>query len=421
MEFALIGAGQRGMTYARYAFYEKKIKIAAVVEPDERRRKQAADEFSIPDNLQFSNAESFFKFGKICEMVIIASMDRDHYTETMAALETGYDILLEKPISPSPEECLDIQRKAEELNKKVIICHVLRYTNFFSEIKKILDSGRLGKIVSIDHSENIGNFHMAHSFVRGNWRNSNLSSPLIMQKSCHDMDLLVWLTDSTAEKISSFGDLTYFIEKNAPENSTERCIDCPAADSCRFDARKQYMPAAGQWPATLLSDSYSKKDVLEVIKTSPYGKCVYKCDNNVCDHQVSIIQFKNGVTATFNLSGFTNKVHRSIHIMCEDGELYGDDDANLIKIIPFRSNDVDKFEEVLIHPEKSEGGHNGGDEGLMEEVISLMEDRRGMNKDSKSSIGRSVESHIMAYAAEKSRVTEKTVFLDDLKMELIKK
>ncbi|MBN2981612.1 MULTISPECIES: Gfo/Idh/MocA family protein [Cohnella] len=412
MKLALIGAGQRGMIYARYA--KEKAEIAAVVEPDDIRRKAAADEFGIPPELRFRTANDFFRSGKIADAVMIASMDRDHYEQTMEALELGYDILLEKPISPSPEECLRIQQKANEKGRKVIVCHVLRYTNFFAEIKKIIDSNELGKVVTIQHNENIGNYHHAHSFVRGNWRRSDLASPLIMQKSCHDMDILAWLVGSEAKRISSYGDLTFFKEENAPEGSADRCLDCKVTD-CRFDARKAYLPIRGQWPATVIGADQSEAGLLEALKTSPYGRCVYRCDNDVCDHQVTLIEFKNGVTVTFNLSGFTNKMYRTIKIMCEHGEIRGDDSLNVIEVTRFSSNMTDRSEQTVIRPAAVSGGHNGGDAGLMADFLEMMENG---GQTSRSSIDKSVESHIMAFAAERARVSGHVVEIDRLKEEL---
>ncbi|GIO89536.1 putative dehydrogenase [Paenibacillus lactis] len=413
MKLALIGAGQRGMIYARHAHQSDE--IAAVVEPDFARRKAAADEFRIPPERQFASIEEFYRLGSICDAVIISSMDRDHYAQTMAALELGYDILLEKPISPSPEECMRIQEKAGEKGRKVIVCHVLRYTNFFMEIKKIIDSGELGKVVTIQHNENIGNFHMAHSFVRGNWRRSDLASPIIMQKSCHDMDVLSWLVDSGAKRISSYGDLAYFKEENAPEGSADRCLDCKVAADCRFDARKAYLPVRGQWPATVVSADQSEEGLLKELETSPYGRCVYRMDNDVCDHQVTLIEFKNGVTATFNLSGFTNKMYRTIKIMCEHGEIRGDDTLNVIEVTRFNSNMAEAQQQTVIRPAAVSGGHNGGDTGLM---IDFLENLKNPDFSSRSSIEMSVESHIMAYAAEEARMTGTVIDMDELKAKL---
>lgn len=413
LKLALIGAGQRGMIYSRHAY--QSAEIVAVVEPDDSRRKAAADEFQIPPDKQFASVDEFYGLGKICDAIIISSMDRDHYAQTMEALELGYDILLEKPISPSPEECLRINEKANKKGRKVIVCHVLRYTNFFAEMKRIIDSQELGKIITIQHNENIGNFHMAHSFVRGNWRRSDLTSPIIMQKSCHDMDILSWLVDSDAKRISSYGSLTYFTEENAPAGSAERCLDCKVAAECRFDARKAYLPVRGQWPATVVAADQTEEGLLQALQTSPYGHCVYRMDNDVCDHQVTLIEFKNGVTATFNLSGFTNKMCRTIKIMCEHGEIRGDDSLNVIEVTRFNSNMIEATQQTVIRPTAMSGGHLGGDTGLMNDFLQNL---NNPGFSSRSSIDRSVESHMMAYAAEEARVTGSVIDLDQLKAKL---
>jgi len=421
MKLALIGAGQRGMIYADYAVDRFGSVITAVVDPNEIHREEALKKFNVGPEGSFTNVEDFFAKGKIADACIIASMDQDHYKQTMKALEVGYDILLEKPISPDPKECIAIQEKANECKRKIVVCHVLRYTAFFGTIKQIIDSGELGKVVTIQHAENVGNFHMAHSFVRGNWRNSQLSSPIIMQKSCHDMDILVWLAGSNAKKISSFGNLSFFNEEHAPQGSTEMCFDCPVAKDCRFDAMKAYLPIRGGWPATVVSEDQSEEGLTEVLKTSPYGRCVFRCDNNVCDNQVTDIEFENGITATFHLSGLTNKMHRTIKIMCENGDIYGDDEdgANYITVTKFSSNSRYEGEEKTIKIGAQEGFHGGGDFGLTKDFLEAAMNS-AEKSESRSSIDQSIESHIMAYAAEQSRVTGKVVYLDELKEELRK-
>lgn len=416
MKLALVGAGQRGMIYAEYAYHSKRAEIVAVVEPNEERRKAAGDKLHISEDKLFKSVEELYALGKIADAIIIASMDRDHYKHTMKALELGYHILLEKPISPNPRECLEIQKKANETNRYVIVCHVLRYTNFFATIKEIIDSNELGKVISIQHNENIGNYHMAHSFVRGNWRRSDLASSLIMQKSCHDMDILTWLVDSKAQRISSYGNLTYFKEANAPIGSTDRCLTCPVAQDCRFDVRKAYLPVAGNWPATLISQNQTQESILEALETSPYGRCVYRCDNDVCDNQVALIEFKNGVTVSFNLSAFTNRMCRTIKVMCEHGEIRGDDGSNVIEVTHFAPNGVDQYDQRVIHPGIVEGAHGGGDVGLMTDFLNLLEND---SNTSRSSINMSVESHIMACAAEKSRLSGQIIDIDGMKLQLL--
>ena len=403
------------MIYAEYACKSKRAEFVAVIEPNDIRRVAAAKKLHIPEHGCFRSAEEFFHEKRLAEAVIIASMDKDHYEHAMAALELGYDILLEKPISPSPRECIDIRDKANQKGCQVIVCHVLRYTNFFAKIKEIIDSGELGKVVSIQHNENVGNYHIAHSFVRGNWRRSDLSSPLIMQKSCHDMDILSWLVGSEAKKISSFGSLRYFKEENAPKDSSDRCLSCNVAKNCRFDALKAYLPVIGEWPATAVTQDQSEEGLRLALIDGPYGRCVYRCDNDVCDNQVVLIEFKNNVTVSFNLSGFTNKMNRTVKIMCEHGEIRGDDGQNIIEVTKFTSNAIQNFEQKVIHTTLSDGGHGGGDVGLMEDFLTLLETHGNC---SKSSIGQSVESHLMAYAAEQSRISGKVIDLDDLKEQL---
>ena len=252
MKVALIGAGQRGNIYATYLKEKLGAEIEAVVDISPEKLRIAQKKYSVSDNRLYESFDDFIESNLKLDGVIIATMDRNHYEETNSCLRAGYDILLEKPISPDSEECMEILKVSKECNRKIMVCHVLRYTNFFATIKSIIDSGELGRVVTIDHAENVGNFHMAHSFVRGNWRNSKESSPIILQKTCHDLDILVWLTGSNAKSISSFGNLSYFKKENAPAGSKDRCLDCPVAESCRFDVRKAYLPVRGGWPAEVI-------------------------------------------------------------------------------------------------------------------------------------------------------------------------
>lgn len=408
MKLALIGAGQRGMIYAKYAYEKANAEICAVVDISKEKRDIAAKEYNIPGERTFADVKDFFAQGKIADAIILATMDRDHYKQAMDAMDLGYDILLEKPISPDIQECIDIRNKAREKGVTIVVCHVLRYTRFFSTIKQIIDSGELGRVITIQHAENVGNFHMAHSFVRGNWRNSDLSSPIIMQKSCHDMDILLWLVGSNCKRISSFGNLSYFKEENAPIGSTDRCLTCPCAPNCRFDGKKAYLPIKGDWPALVLTEDQSEEGILKALKEGPYGRCVFRCDNNVCDNQVTSIEFENGVTATFHLSGLTNKMHRTIKVMCENGDIIGDDSEDFITVTKYSPNYLYEGEVKKIPINNEEGFHGGGDYRLTMDFLEAIGNKENRT-ESRSSIERSVESHLMAYAAEQSRITG-TVF-----------
>lgn len=413
MNYVLIGAGSRGTIYANWAHsHGHKIVAVAEIRPD--RLAEAGTRLEVPEAMLFTDAKQLFSLGKVADAAIIATMDRDHYGHVMAALDCGYDILLEKPISPDPRECIAIEEAANRLGRKVTVCHVLRYTNFFTEIKNILDSGELGKIVAIQHAENIGNFHMAHSFVRGNWRNDKLSSPIIMQKSCHDLDILLWLTGAHCKKVAAFGSLSYFKEENAPAGSSDRCLTCPVAESCRFDAQKAYLPGLGGWPTDVVCLEQTEEALMEALKEGPYGRCVYRCDNNVCDHMSIILEFDNDVTATFSLTAQTSACHRTLHIMCEDGEIVADDGQKQIIVTHHVSNQSETFQQRVINVRTNGSGHGGGDAGIMEDFTKSL----GVHAESRSSISRSVESHLMACAIEESRLTGTVVELDKFRKSL---
>lgn len=411
----LIGAGQRGMAYARALADSGRVRIAAVAEPHPGRREAAREAFGLRRALAFERAEDLLAGDPLGDAAIIASLDRDHYAQAMAAMDAGYELLLEKPISPDPAECMGILEKARSEKRRVLVCHVLRYAPFFRELHRLAASGEWGRPLTIQHSEGIGNFHMAHSFVRGNWASSERSSPIILQKSCHDMDLLTWYADSAARTVSSFGRLSYFRIENAPAGSAERCLDCPVASGCRFDARKVYLPAMGRWPASVLTLDQSEEGLLRAFREGPYGRCVYRCDNDVCDHQVTCVEFENGVTATFSLSAFTDRISRSTRIMCEHGEICGSEYENLITVTPFASTRADAGSARVFKPAEPTGGHAGGDEGIVREFLRMLDDP---SYEAATTIETSVESHFMASAAEASRLRGETVRMDAYRVSL---
>lgn len=410
MKYVVVGAGSRGMTYGQWAF-DHDIEIAAIAEKRPDRLNNAGKKWSVPPEKLFSDASELFSLGKIADAAIIATLDRDHYRHVIQALHCGYDILLEKPISPDPLECVEIEKTANRLGRRITVCHVLRYTSFWGMIKSVLDSGELGKIVAVKHSENIGAFHMAHSFVRGNWRNDRLSSPIIMQKSCHDLDILLWLTDAHCTKVAAFGGLAYFRKENAPAGSSDRCCSCYVAETCRFDARKAYLPVLGQWPADVVCLEQTREAMEDALRTGPYGRCVFRCDNNVCDHMSILIEFDSGITATFSLTAQTSACHRNIHIMCEQGEIEADDEKGQIVVRNHVSSQADTFAERVLNIRTNGSGHGGGDDGIMADFTANLTG----TAESRSSISRSVESHLMACAIEHSRLTGKVVDMSEYK------
>lgn len=414
IEAALLGAGSRGMyAYASYALdHPHEIKFIAVAEPDDGKRKKFAQEHGIDPDRQFSSWKELLKEPKLCEALFVCTLDAEHFEPTMKALDKGYNILLEKPMSPNPLETLQMAEKAEQMNRMLTVCHVLRYSTYFSTLKEIIDKKTIGDIMTIQWNENVGSYHQAHSFVRGNWRNSEESSPMLLQKCCHDMDLLHWFVGAECSKVSSFGSLTYFKEENAPEGSTARCTDgCAVEHECPYSALKWYYNEKDHWPMNVVTLKPDLDDRMKALKEGPYGRCVYRCDNDVVDHQVVNLEFDNEVTVAFTMSAFTKEQGRTLKIMGTKGEIRGSTLHNEIEIIHFSGK------REKIYPEEVIGGHGGSDTTIMRDFIRQVE--RNDIKGGKTSGMESAKSHLITFAAEESRLTGKTIqmkeFVDQLK------
>lgn len=403
VKIAVIGAGDRGKDrYGAYALQNSEhVEFVAVAEPNPLKREDFVRQHGVVESNVFTTWEDLLAVDKLADGVIIATQDDMHYEPTKLALEKGYDVLLEKPMSNDLTETVKLGELAKKYDNTFMICHVLRYTTFFSKIKSMIEEGVIGDVMSIQHNENIAFYHMAHSFVRGNWRNSDESSPIILAKSCHDMDIILYLVGDRCKSISSFGELGHFTEDNQPQGASDRCLTCPIEVSCPYSAKKLYYLCLGHWPTTVITDIQTEEAVTEALENGPYGRCVYKCDNNVCDHQVTNMVFENGVTATFNLSAFTDKQNRTLKVMGTKGEIRGVDTLNQIELRLFGDENYQ-----IIEPEVVQGGHGGGDTGIMDDFVSLL---KGQEGKALTSAEISVESHVMAFAAEESRVTGQTV------------
>lgn len=409
LKLALVGAGERGQyCYAPYAkMHGYEIEFVAVAEPNEGRRTRFAKEYALPKSGLFHTAEAFFAAPRTADAVLICTQDSQHYAYACQAIDLGYDILLEKPISPSLAECLDLQRRAEEKGTRIMVCHVMRYTKFYRKIKELLDSGVIGEVAHVVHAENVGYWHYAHSYVRGNWHKTADSSPMILAKCCHDMDILSWLLNSRCKTISSFGDLRYFKEENAPQGSPARCTDgCPHAASCPYYAPALYLDDNTPWKTsqTALGADQSYAARKKALEEGPYGKCVFHNDNDVVDHQVASLLFENGTTVAFTMCAFSNACDRKVTFMGTKGEICASMDDNTIAVTQFGAG-VKTGTTAVYTLVPGATGHSGGDEGIMEEFVSILKGER----ENTNTIAQSVHSHVMAFAAERSRLSGQTV------------
>ncbi len=402
----VLGAGMRGaIAYGPYALtHPHELEVVGVAEPHRKRRERFVRQHEMsPDNV-FTSWEQVFDRSKFADTIINTLQDQQHYASTMAALEAGYDVLLEKPMTNTLEETVALVQAAEEHGRLLQICHVLRYTNFFAQLNDIVRSGRLGDLVTVTHHENVRYTHMAHSFVRGNWANSAESSPMILAKCCHDLDILQWNINEPVTHLQSFGSLRHFRPENAPPNATARCTDpCPAADDCPFDARRYYLdPTYQRWAVKINSESQTPEAVRHALETGPYGRCVYQCDNDVVDHQTVNMQFASGVTAVLVMHGHSHEEGRTMRYDGTRATLRGKfgNDGGHIEIHDHLTDTVE-----VIDVAHGESGHGGGDLGV---VADFVQSARG-TKPAVTDARESLESHLLAHAAEQSRLAHSVI------------
>ena len=405
---SIIGLGGRGgEAYGRYmAFLADKFKITHVCDINPVRLHKYGEIFDVSVENRFQEEDKFFE-KKWSDVLFITTQDRQHVGMAKKALELGYDIVLEKPITDNVAELQELAKLAHEKNRKIMVCHVLRYTVMIRKLKEILNAGAIGKLVSIDQTENVVFWHEAHSYVRGNWRNPDVAVPMIMAKCCHDLDLIQDFIGGRCKSVASMGSLAYFKPEFKPEGAADRCVNCKYVDSCAYSAKRIYVDAwrgMGQpgnaGPFNLITDvcPLTEEALMDAIKTSPYGRCVFACDNNVVDNQTVIMQFENGVTATLKMEAFVKNGGRDIRFFGTEGELELREGENTITLKKYLGEDtVWKISDLTDDLE----GHGGGDHRMIDELYEIM---TGKNPQVATSIDESIESHYMALAAEESRL-----------------
>jgi predicted dehydrogenase len=306
-------------------------------------------------------------------------------------------VLLEKPMAVTPEDCMRIVGAGEESGRLLMISHVLRYTPFFSTLHDILQSGRLGEIVAVEQRENVAFWHMAHSYVRGNWSNVERSAPMILAKCCHDLDILVWnMAGNPVKRIQSFGSLLEFRPEKAPPGAPDRCLDgCPVAETCAYFAPRIYLGENTGWPVNTITADLSYESRLHALETGPYGRCVYHSDNDAVDHQVVSMEHANGAIVTLVMQGHSDEEVRTMRYDGTRATLKGRFGAH--SEITVHDHLAGTVETIEIGG--GEGGHGGGDAGLMHAFLTAVHERTGSLTDARMSL----ESHLLAFAAEESR------------------
>ena len=401
---AVMGAGSRGKVYASYAArYPNAMKVVAVSDINEFRRNSMAERYGVAPERRFGDFREMLAAGKLADAMVIALPDNLHYEPAMAAMAQGYDLLLEKPMAQTEEECRDLLKRQRETGAIVGVCHVLRYAPYFRALKAALDDGLVGSPVSIQHMEPIAYAHMAHSYVRGNWHDSKATTPIILAKSCHDLDIVKWLFGRHCTEVSAEGSLFLFRPENAPEGAPARCTDgCPHEAACPYSAIDIYARRRKHMGVFDLPKDYTAEDVLAKLRTMDYGRCVYRCDNDQCDHYVANLLFEGGLTAAFSMEAFTPWGGRRTRVFGTRGYIEGDGRA--FTAYDFRSSKRSVWDKKVSEIAEYKGsGHGGGDLALVRDFL------RAVDKHDEallsSSLAASVESHVMGFACERSRLS----------------
>ena len=393
----VFGLGARGNIYATFAkTYPEKFDLVAIIENNPERLDYAKTEY--PGARLFADYHAFLLEKIEADIVAVATQDEDHKEHAIAMMAAGYDLLLEKPIANHKEDCLEIYEASKRYDRKVIVCHVLRYTPFYSTVKRIIDSGKLGEVITIHASENVGYYHQAHSFIRGPWRNKAQSSPMILAKCCHDMDIIRYLMGEECVSVSSYGDLFYFNEAHAPKGATAYCSDCPHTD-CIYKAQTIYTSEVGRFFASYFTTKErTDENILGDLPKTQYDRCVFGCDNDVVDHQVTIMQFAKGKTACHTMTAFSKEIYRDLKVHGTKAELVGVVEKNSIEIRYFGG----ETEKITVDISAANvGGHMGGDYFMMNSLYRAL---NGEVAEGVTFLDVSIDSHLMSFAAEESRM-----------------
>ena len=415
VKLIVAGCGHRGDHYARLATKDARVEIVGVAEPREFHRSKIAAEHSVPGENVFADWRQMAQRAKFADAVIIATQDCDHVEPAVAFADKKYAMLLEKPMAPNVEGCRTIVEAAIRNEILFGVCHVLRYTDFTTRLKSMIDAGAIGDVVSLQRLEPVGYWHQAHSFVRGNWRNEAESSFMLLAKSCHDLDWIRYIMGAKCQKVSSFGSLYHFRKEQKPEGAADSCLDCAVEPDCPYSAKRLYLGRVERgetgWPVSVLAGEVTEETITEALRTGPYGRCVYECDNDVVDNQVVNMQFEGGKTASFVMTAFTPmdpNGGRRTRVFGTRGMLEGD--STNLTYHNFVTNEVETIDTSLDAQGEDLGAHGGGDGRLIQHFVEAV----ATNDQSRILSGptETLESHLMVFAAEKARLEGSVVSID---------
>jgi len=409
----IVGAGHRGLCYASYALtHPEDFKIVGVADPNEFRRNQAAQLHGFGPEMCFASADELASKGKLADAIINGTMDTEHVPTSLPLLALGYDMLLEKPIAAVESEVRTLLAAARKYQRTVMICHVLRYAPFYAAIRQRVLDGEIGDLLSVMTVENVSYHHMASCFVRGKWSRFETSSSMLMSKCCHDLDLITWMKSGIAPKsVASFGGLMHFRPENAPVGSGTRClVDCKIEETCDYSCRKHYLEQNlwGMYAWQSIEEDLSPENKIRSLKEeNPHGKCVWRSDNDVVDHQAVIIEFADGSTASHNLIGGTSKPCRSIHLVGTKGEIQGVNEGGTFVVRHPDARAGHEYSETQVELSVSGDGHGGGDLRLVEDFVHTLQGKP--RSISSTNIEDSIYGHLIGFTADRARIEHKSL------------
>ncbi len=410
IRMVILGAGDRGRTYASYAAaFPERVKIVGVADINPAAAQAVAKAYNLPENAVWGDWSEAVAAKPDCDVMAVTMPDALHIEPAIACLDAGYHLLLEKPMGRTWEECERLAAKVHEVgNRLVILGHVLRYTVYFKKLKALLDEQAIGETVSIQHFEPVAYMHAAHSFCRGNWGNTERATPMILQKCCHDFDQFVWWLNKRCTGVSSFGNTFHFNAAHRPVGAADRCLECPASveRACPYSARKIYLERQDyRYPFVDKSDAAMRA----MLKDGPYGRCVYACDNDAVDHQIVNLRFEGGITVAHQMESYTYTGGRETKVFGTRGEIVGD--GRKLTIYHFDTRTTEVWDSVLEAGSVQGSGHGGGDFGLMDELVKQLTEGDPAHYTDIFDV--SLESHRIAFAAEASRRANGALMLAD--------
>lgn len=328
----LIGCGGMGrLVVEKLLAQDPRLEIRGLCDPDLR---------SIAASRRFNPKATVYRdYRDLCaadniDWVMIASWNCFHREHTVAALRAGKHVFCQKPLATNVADCLAMRRAWQASGRTFSIGFSLRYTKHARTIHRLLAEGAIGKLVSVEFNETLGFNH--GGYIMGDWRRlTKYAGTHLLEKCCHDMDLINWMTGSRAARVASFGGLDFFVPRNA-----RRIRELGRSPEGR--------PAYRTWGG--------------LVNKNPFT-----ATKDIVDNQIALIEFENGVRATFHTNCNSAINERRMYVLGTEGTLRADFVTSRIEVarIGFK-------EKVRTIDTSATGSHGGGDDVLARELAASM-------------------------------------------------